>query len=114
MNEKTCGQIRSYLTKEVKYLVKDDDCVVTLWRTLEEKYLLKNPKNRLHVMSQVYGFRMKHGVSMHNYVSRFEKLLTDLMNLDENIKDEVKAMILLHSLTEEYSPFVTTLIYGKA
>ena len=57
---------------------------------------------------------MKHAVSMHNHVSRFEKLLADLKNLDEDIKDEVKAMILLHSLPEEYSHFVTTLIYGKS
>ena len=56
MNKKACSQIISYLTKEVKYLVKDEECAVTLWRTLEEKYLLKNPENRLHAMSQVYGF----------------------------------------------------------
>ncbi|KAH9750986.1 hypothetical protein KPL71_014098 [Citrus sinensis] len=114
MNEKACGQIRSCLIKEVKYLVKDEECAVTLWRTLEEKYLVKSHENRLHVMSQVYGFRMKPEVSMHDHVSRFEKLLADLKNLDEDIKDEVKAMILLHSLPEEYSHFVTTLIYGKS
>ncbi|KAH9718140.1 hypothetical protein KPL71_022099 [Citrus sinensis] len=114
MNEKACGQIRSCLTKEVKYLVKDKECAVTLWRTLEEKYPVKSPENRLHAMSQVYGFRMKPGVSMHDHVSRFEKLLADLKNLNEDIEDEVKAMILLHSLPEEYSHFVTTLIYGKS
>ncbi|KAH9685902.1 retrovirus-related pol polyprotein from transposon TNT 1-94-like protein [Citrus sinensis] len=82
MNEKACGQIRSCLTKEVKYLVKDEECA--------------------------------HGVSMHDHVSRFEKLLADLKNLDEDIKDEVKAMIMLHLLPEEYSHFETTLIYGKS
>ncbi|KAH9696084.1 hypothetical protein KPL71_023037 [Citrus sinensis] len=114
MNKKACGHIRSCLTKKVKYLVKDEECAMTLWCTLEEKYLLKSPENRLHAMSQVYGFRMKPGVSMHDHVSRFEKLLADLKNLDEDIKDEVKAMILLQSLPEEYSHFVTTLIYGKS
>ncbi|KAH9733955.1 Integrase catalytic domain-containing protein [Citrus sinensis] len=79
---------RSCLTKEVKYLVKDEECAMTLWRTLEEKYLLKSPENCLHAMSQVYGFEMKSGVSMHDHVSRFEKLLADLKNLDEDIKDE--------------------------
>ena len=51
---------------------------------------------------------------MHDHVSRFEKLLADLKNLDEDIKDEVKAIILLHSLPEEYTNFVITLIYGKS
>ncbi|KAH9733925.1 retrovirus-related pol polyprotein from transposon TNT 1-94-like protein [Citrus sinensis] len=55
MNEKACGQIRSCLTKEVKYLVKDEECAMTLWRTLEEKYLLKSPENYLHAMSQEYS-----------------------------------------------------------
>ena len=57
---------------------------------------------------------MKHGWSMHDHVSGFEKLLADLKNLDEDIKDEVQTMILLHSLLEEYSHFMTTLIYGKS
>ena len=113
MNEKTCDQIRSYLTNEVKYLVKDEECEMTLQRTLEEKYILKSLENRLYTMSQVYSFRIKHGVSMHNHVLRFEKLLADLKNLDEDINDKVNAMILLHSLPKEYSYFVTTLIYRK-
>ena len=57
---------------------------------------------------------MKPRVSMHDHVSRFEKLLTDLKNFDEAIKDEVNAMILLRSLPDEYNYFVTTLIYGKS
>ena len=100
MNKKACGQINSCLTKEVKHLAKDEESAMTLWRTLEEKYL--------------YGFRMKPEVSMHDHVSRFEKLLANLKNLDEDIKDEVKVMILLQSLPKEYSHFVTTLIYGKS
>ena len=75
--------------------------------------LVESLENRLHAISQIYSFRMKPRVSMHDHVSRFEKLLVDLKNLDEDIKDEVKAMILLHSLTEEYSHFVITLMYGK-
>ena len=52
MNEKICGQIRSYLTKEVK----DEKCAMTLWGTLEENYMLKSLENHLNVMNQVYGF----------------------------------------------------------
>ena len=99
INEKVCGQIISCLTKEVKYLVKGEECVMTLWRTLEEKYPLKSPENRLHTISQVYDFRMKPGMSMPDHVSRFEKLLANLKNFDEDIKDKVKDMIL--SLTSK-------------
>ena len=54
------------------------------------------------------------GVSIHDYVSRLEKLFANLKNLDECIKDGVKAMILLHSFPEKYNHFVTTLLYGKS
>ena len=37
-----------------------------------------------------------------------------MKNLDEDIKDEVKAMILLHLLPKEYNHYVTTLLYGKS
>ena len=90
MNEKACGQIRSFLTKEVIYLAKDKERVMTFWRAFEEKDLLKGFKNYLHAMSQVYDFRMKAGVSMNDYVSRFENVLIDLKNLGKDNKDEVK------------------------
>lgn len=56
---------------------------------------------------------MKLGVSMHNHVSRFEKLLIDLKNLHEDIKDKAKTMFLLHSFRKEFSHFMTILLYGK-
>lgn len=56
---------------------------------------------------------MKLGVSMHNHVSRFEKLLIDLKNLHEDIKDKAKTMFLLQSFRKEFSHFMTILLYGK-
>ena len=53
-------------------------------------------------------------VSVPNHFSRFEKLLANLKNLDENIKDEVKTMIILHSLSKEYNHFMTTSLYDKS
>ena len=64
-------------------------------------------------MRQVYGFRMKPAMSMHDHISRFEKLLVDLKNLDEVIKDEINDMIILYALLKEYSHSVTTLLCRK-
>jgi len=47
---------------------------------------------------------------MNNYM----KLLTDLANVDEVIKDEDKALLLLSFLLdEEFETFILTLINGK-
>lgn len=66
-------------------------------------HILKSHKNRPHTMSQVYRFQMKLSMSIHYHVLRFKKLLINLKNFDEDIKDRVKAIILLHSLLEKYS-----------
>ena len=50
---------------------------------------------------------------MIGHLEEFNKLLAKLANLEEMIKDEDKALILMNSLPESYEPFVTTWIYGK-
>ena len=58
---------------------------------------------------------MKKGISIGEHMNNYTKLLADLANVDELIKDEDKALILLNSLTdEEYETFVLTLINDKA
>ena len=50
---------------------------------------------------------------MIRHLDAFNKLIADLLNLDEDIKDEDKALILLNSLTDSYEHFVTTIMHGK-
>ncbi|KAM1294752.1 hypothetical protein ACFX2H_014637 [Malus domestica] len=50
---------------------------------------------------------------MIGHLEEFNKLLAELTNLKEIIKDEDKALILMNSLAESYDPFVTSWIYGR-
>jgi len=57
---------------------------------------------------------MKRGLSIDEYMNNYTKLLTDLVNMDVKIEEEVKAVILLNSLPdEEYETFTLTLINGR-
>ena len=47
----------------------------------------------------------------HDHIHAFDKTIAHLLDLDENIKDENKALLLLNSLLEEY--LATTLFYDK-
>ena len=48
------------------------------------------------------------------HMSNYTKFLTDLVNIDEVIKDEDKALVLLSSLPDdEYEISILTLINGK-
>ncbi|KAG8502473.1 hypothetical protein CXB51_000399 [Gossypium anomalum] len=52
-------------------------------------------------------------MSMNDHVNSFNKILADLLNLDEKFEDEDRALLLLNSLPDEYDHLTTTLLYGK-
>ena len=79
-------------------------------RSLRE-YLTKSIESRLQLKSKLYGFRMKKGCSVNEHLNCYTKLLTDLVNVDVEIDEEDKAIILLNSLlVEEYETFILTFI----
>lgn len=47
------------------------------------------------------------------HLDAFNQLVADLLNLDEEIKDEDKALILLNLLPDSYAHLTTTLLHGK-
>jgi len=54
---------------------------------------------------------MRKGCSINKHLYRYTKLLTDLVNMDMEINEEDKAVILLKSLPiDEYETFTLTLI----
>lgn len=50
---------------------------------------------------------------MFEHLDDYNKILTDLQNLDVDISDEDKAFFLLNSLPDTYDNLITTLLYGK-
>ena len=57
---------------------------------------------------------MKKRCSANEYLNRYTKLLTDLVNVDVEVNEEDKAVILLNSLpAEEYETFTLTFINGR-
>jgi len=64
--------------------------------------------------SKLYSFQIQIGCSINEHLNRYRKLLTDLVNVDVEIDEEDKAVILLNSLPrEEYETFTLTLINGR-
>ena len=67
-------------------------------------------ENCLHFKRRLYHFHLTIGKHMNNYT----KLLVDLTNVDEVIKDEDKTLILLSYFSDDnYETFVLILINSK-
>uniref|UniRef100_A0A5B7BZJ7 Putative copia LTR rider n=1 Tax=Davidia involucrata TaxID=16924 RepID=A0A5B7BZJ7_DAVIN len=113
MNRQACGTIRLCLAKDQKYFVMRETSARVLWQKLENKFMTKSIENRLYLKKKLFQFQYKKGTSMLKHLDNFNKVLADLQNLDEEIKEEDKALLLLNSLPDSYDHLTTTLLYGK-
>jgi len=76
---------------------------------------MKRIKNRLHLKRTLYCFQLMKEISIGEHINNYTKLLVDLTNVEEVIKDGDKALILLSSLLdEEHDTYILTLINGKS
>ena len=101
MNRTVYGLIRSCLTLDIKYHVLHETSARQLWEILKKKYLTKSVKLRLQLKSKLYCFQMQRGCSINEHMNSYTKLLTDLVNVDVEIDEEDKAVILLNTLPQE-------------
>jgi len=114
MNRTTCGLIRSFLTQDIKYHTSYETSAMKMWEILEKKYLTKSIESQLLLKRILYHFQLTKGLSIDEHMNNYTKLLTDLVNVDVDIKEEDMALNLLNSLSdEEYETFVLTLINGR-
>lgn len=75
--------------------------------------MMKSIENRLYLKKKLFWFQYKEGSSMSEHLNDFNKILVDLLNLNVEVEDEDKALLLLNSLPDEYEHLVITLLYGK-
>ncbi|TXG52062.1 hypothetical protein EZV62_021231 [Acer yangbiense] len=113
VNRQACGTIRLCLAKDQKYFVMKETMASSLWKKLEDKYMTKSIENRLYLKKKLFHFQYKKGISMIEHLDNYNKILADLQNLDVEISDEDKALLLLNSLLDTYEHLTTTLLYGK-
>ena len=58
-----------------------------LWKEMEDKLMKKSTENKLYTRTKLYRFRYKPGITMNDHITRFDSLVTDLLNLDEKVSD---------------------------
>ncbi|GKB20815.1 retrovirus-related pol polyprotein from transposon TNT 1-94 [Tanacetum coccineum] len=99
--------------QEQRYAFSKETFAYKLWVSLEEKFLEKNCQNKLFMKKRRFRFTYVSGTTMNDHITSFNRLVTDLMNMDEVFKDQDLALILLGSLPKEYELLETTILNGK-
>ena len=113
INRLACGTIRLCLSKELKYPFMRETYASKLWKGMEDKFMKKSVENKLYTRTKLYRFQYKPGTTMNDHITRFDSLVTDLLNLDEKVSDVDKALILLASLPDEYEHLIVSMLTGK-
>ena len=57
---------------------------------------------------------MTEGQSVQEHLSHFQKILTDLLSVGENVKEKNRALVLLVLLSPSYESLMTALLVGKS
>nr|GEX42753.1 retrovirus-related Pol polyprotein from transposon TNT 1-94 [Tanacetum cinerariifolium] len=84
-----------------------------LWLKFESLYMTKSLANKLRLKDRLYTFRMKPGTSVQDHLDEFNTILIDLKNLDVDIDDEDKVVLLVISLPASYKHFKEIILYGN-
>ncbi|KAH9705144.1 Integrase catalytic domain-containing protein [Citrus sinensis] len=113
INNKAHSTIILHLSDEVLREVAKEKTASGLWTKLEELFLKKSLAKRLYMKRKLYTFSMKDGTALKDHLDEFNKLILDLENVNIDLEDEDRALILLSSLPDSYEHFVDTLLYGR-
>ena len=77
------------LSKELKYPFMRETFASKLWKEMEDKFMKKCTQNKLYTRTKLYHFQYKPGTTMNDHITRFDSLVTDLLNLDEKVSGVV-------------------------
>ncbi|KAL1558169.1 hypothetical protein AAHA92_08666 [Salvia divinorum] len=101
------------LTDRVLREVSKEETATGVWAKLESLYMTKSLANRLHLKQKLLTFKITEGKSLLEQLEEFGKCIDDLKNIDEEIKEEDKALMLLNSLPKSYEHFNDAIVLGR-
>ena len=73
----------------------------------------KSNEDQLYLLKRLFCLQLKLDMIISSHIDEFNKLIADLLNLDEIFKDELKTMLLIGFLPDELDHLCITLIHRK-
>lgn len=101
------------LSDRVLWEVSKEETAADIWAKLESLYMAKSLTNRLHLKQKLFTFKIIESKNILEQLEKFGKCVDDLDMIDEKLKDEDKALMLLNSLTSCYEQFKDAILLGR-
>ncbi|KAG8485974.1 hypothetical protein CXB51_019297 [Gossypium anomalum] len=84
-----------------------------LWKRLEQICMPKTLTSKLHMEQRLYAHRLEEGASIHEHLTVFKEILSNLEAMEVQYDKEDLGLILLCSLPPSYSTFRNTILYNR-
>lgn len=98
------------LERDVAFLINEEATTAGVWSKFESNFMTKTITNRIYLKSKLYTCKMEEGTSIREYVNKFDRIISDLKDIEVKIDEEDQALLLLLSLPESYENLVQTLM----
>ena len=98
------------LERDVAFLVNEEATAAGVWSKLESNFMTKTLTNRIYLKSKLYTCKMEAGTLIRDYINKFDRIISDLKDIDVKVDEEDQALMLLLSLPKSYENLVQTLM----
>ncbi|KAG8474588.1 hypothetical protein CXB51_031227 [Gossypium anomalum] len=112
-DRKALTQLHLHLSNEILQDVMKEKTAAALWKRLEQICMSKTLTSKLHMKQRLYAHRLEEGASVHEHLTVFKEILSNLEAMEVQYDKEDLGLILLCSLPLSYSTFRDTILYSR-
>ncbi|KAG8485343.1 hypothetical protein CXB51_021504 [Gossypium anomalum] len=112
-DRKALTQLHLHLSNEILQDVMKEKTAAALWKRLEQICMSKTLTSKLHMKQRLYVHRLEEGASVHEHLTVFKEILSNLEAMEVQYDKEDLGLILLCSLPPSYSTFRDTILYSR-
>ena len=94
------GLIRLTLSRNLAFNIVKENTTSGLLKALSNMYEKPSAMNKVYLMRRLFNLQMSETGSVSDHINEFNMIVSQLNSVDINFDDEIKALILMSSLTE--------------
>ncbi|KAG8480597.1 hypothetical protein CXB51_024789 [Gossypium anomalum] len=106
-DRKALTQLHLHLSNEILQDVMKEKTAAALWKRLEQICMSKTLTSKLHMKQRLYAHRLEKGVSVHEHLTVFKEILSNLEAMEVQYDKEDLGLILLCSFPRLIQPLKT-------
>lgn len=109
LDRQALGVVRLTLAKNVAYNIVKETTTYGLIKALSNMYEKPSASNKVYLCRLLFATKLNEGDCVADHVNEFNSILSRLTSVDIKFDDEVQALLLVSSLPDSWSGFVTAI-----